>query len=94
MIDEDIRKLVVRDQNGGLTALEADIWRREAYLQANSRATRKLAAWQGLLMALAVTGSATAGFAITVQSPEARPATQLVPGENLAPSALLLGTHR
>jgi hypothetical protein len=94
MIDEDIQKLVARDRSVELPALEADVWRREASLAANRRASRKLAAWQGVLMAVAVTGSAIAGFATTVQSTDAQPTSQLMPGWNLAPSALLLGPHR
>ncbi len=92
MIDDDIRKLVERDRRADLGGLEADVWRREGTLRARQRTTRRVAAWQGLVMAVAIVGSATAGFAVTRQADMRQ--VHLVPGEELAPSNLLFGGHR
>lgn len=94
MIDDDIAKLVERERTADLGRLEADIWRREAAFQARRRATRRVAAWQGAVMLAAVIGSAGAGFAMSLPAAEPRHAALMMPGERLAPSALLFGTHR
>ncbi|MBS0521721.1 MAG: hypothetical protein JSR90_23715 [Proteobacteria bacterium] len=93
MIDDDIRKLVERDRGADLGALEADIWRREGLLRTRRRTTRRVAAWQGAVMAVAIAGSASAGFAIARQA-DPHQAQLLVPGEQFAPSTLLFRAHR
>jgi hypothetical protein len=94
MIDDDIRKLIERERGTDLGGLEADIWRREAALQAHRRATQRVAAWQGVVMAVAMIGSAGAGFAYAMHPADARHDSLMMPGERLAPSTLLFGAHR
>lgn len=94
MIDDDIATLVERARLTDLGRLEADIWRREAALQSRRRATRRMAAWQGAVMLAAVIGSAGAGFAWSAHPVETKRASVLMPGEQLAPSSLLFGSHR
>lgn len=94
MIDDDIASLVEREPSPDLGRLEADIWRREAALLARRRTTRRVAAWQAAVMLAAVAGSAGAGFAYSAHPAEARHAALMMPGERLAPSSLLLGSHR
>jgi hypothetical protein len=94
MIEQDVQKLLRRDQGPDLGNLEADIWRREAWLAARARASRLIAAWQSALIACAVIASGTAGFALTVHALHDQSAHVAVPGEKFAPSALLFGTHR
>ncbi|SJZ31776.1 hypothetical protein SAMN02745126_00253 [Enhydrobacter aerosaccus] len=93
MIDDDIRKLVERDHRADLGALEADVWRREGLLRTRRNTTRRIAVWQGVMMAVAVAGSASAGFAVARQA-DPHQARLLVPGEQFAPSTLLFGAHR
>ena len=93
MIDDDIRALAARDNGRDLGSLEADMWRRERSLRIRRSATRRVAAWQGVVMAIAIAGSASAGFALTRQ-PDPREARLGIPGEQLAPSTLLFGAHR
>ncbi|MBS0219487.1 MAG: hypothetical protein JSR91_01975 [Proteobacteria bacterium] len=94
MIDDDIAKLVERERTADLGRLEADIWRREAAFQARRHAMRRMAAWQGMVMLAAMIGSAGAGFAMSLPAADPRPAALMMPGERLAPSALLFGIHR
>ena len=94
MVEDDIAALVEREGTADLGRLEADIWRREAALQARRRATRRMAAWQGAVMLAAVIGSAGVGFAYSSRPEETRHASVLMPGERLAPSSLLFGGHR
>jgi hypothetical protein len=94
MIDDDIRLLVQRDRSADLGRLGADIWRREAMLQSRRRAMRRMAAWQGAVMAVAVAGSAGAGFAYSVHPGGALHPSLTMPGERLAPSTLLFGARR
>lgn len=93
MIDDDIRALVARDEGSDLRSLEANIWRRERSLLMRQRATRQVAAWQGVVMAFAIAGSASAGFALTRHA-DPHQARLGIPGEQLAPSTLLFGAHR
>lgn len=94
MIDDDIAALVERERTADLGRLEADIWRREATRQARRRATRRIVAWQGAVMLAAVIGSAGAGFVWSAHPVEGRHASVMMPGEQLAPSSLLFGSHR
>jgi hypothetical protein len=94
MIDDDIRELVERERRPDLGRLEADVWRQEATLRAGQRTTRRVAAWQGVVMAVATIASASAGFAFTVSLAESRQSALMMPGEKLAPSTLLFGLHR
>lgn len=94
MIDDDIATLVERERVPDLGRLEADIWRRETALQTRRRATRRIVAWQGAVMLAAVIGSAGAGFARSAHPVESRHVTVMMPGEQLAPSSLLFGSHR
>jgi hypothetical protein len=94
MIDDDIRKLVERDRRTGLAGLEADVWRRDAALRADRRDVRRLTALQGLLMAVAIVGSAGAGFSASLHLADLRRPAMTMPGEDLAPSTLLFGSHR
>lgn len=93
MIDDDIRALAARDEGTDLGSLEADIWRRDSGLRLRQRAARRVAALQGVVMALAIAGSASAGFALTRQA-DPHQARLGIPGEQLAPSTLLFGAHR
>lgn len=93
MIDHDLEKLVARDSGVDLRRLERDIWYREASARALEGANRRLASWQGLVIALAIIGSASMGMS-TAMTAAYHHGALLTPGENLAPSALLFGTPR
>jgi hypothetical protein len=94
MFDDDIRKLVERDRGTSLADLEADVWRRESVLQSDRRIMHRLTTLQGLLMAVAIVGSAGAGFAASLHLADLRRPVVAMPGEDLAPSTLLLGSPR
>ena len=94
MIDNDIARLVERERMADLGRLEADIWRREAAFETRRRTTRRMAAWQGAVLLVAVVGSASAGVAASLPAAEPRHAALMMPGERLAPSSLLFGGHR
>jgi len=94
MIDDDIATLVERERAPDLGRLEADIWQRETARQVRRRTARRVAAWQGIVLAAAMIGSAGAGFAVTLHAPDQRHAAPMMPGEQLAPSSLLSGGHR
>ena len=94
MIDRDIQKLIDRDKGIDLGQFEADLWRREATTRAAQGANRRLASWQGLVIAFAVVSSAAAGVSTAMTAAQTRPANVLVPGESLAPSSLLFGTQQ
>lgn len=90
MLENDISALSERD-SVNLDGLEADIWRREHQLSALRAAGRFTASGQGFILLLAVTLSAATG--ISAASRTAMPMAPLA-GDNLAPSTLLLGSHR
>ena len=94
MIDDDIHSLVENERIPDLGRLETDIWQRETVRQVRRRTARRVAAWQGIVMAAAVIGSAGAGFVVTLHSPDQRHAALMMPGEQFAPSSLLFGGHR
>jgi hypothetical protein len=94
MIEQDVQKLLRRDQGSDLGNLEADVWRREAWFAARARASRLIAAWQSALIGCAIIASGTAGFALTVRALHDQTSHVAIPGEQFAPSALLFGTHR
>ena len=90
MLENDISALSDRD-SVNLDELEADIWRREHRLSTLRAAGRFIASGQGLILLLAVTLSAATG--ISAASKTTKPIASLV-GNSLAPSTLLLGSHR
>jgi hypothetical protein len=90
MLENDISALCERD-SVNLDELETDIWRREHQLRALRAAGRFTASGQGLILLLAVTLSAATG--ISAASKIAKPMAPLVEN-SLAPSTLLLGSHR
>ena len=94
MIEDDIRRLAEREHGTDLGRLEADIWRREAVFQACRRAMRRVVIWQGVLLAGAVIGSATAGAIVSQRSADRWQAALTMPGERHAPSTLLFGVHQ
>lgn len=89
MLERDIYALNARERVN-LDGLEADIWHRERHLLALRAATRLLASWQGLVLALAVIASALAGVAAARYM---APPSAFMAEENMAPSTLLLGRH-
>jgi hypothetical protein len=94
MIEREIQDLVRRDGAINLQKLEADIWAREAEIQASRRARRTLASLQAVVVALAVVTSAALGTAMVRSAPVTRQVSLLNPGASLAPSTLLFGGHR
>jgi hypothetical protein len=94
MIDNDLQKLIARDGATDLGRLEADIWHREAGVRAGDGASRRLASWQGSVIALAVIGSAGIGVSTGMAAAYHNRATPLTPVESLAPSSLLFGAVR
>ncbi len=90
MLENEISALSAHD-SVNLDGLEADIWRRERHLAALRAAGRFTASGQGLILLLAVTLSAATG--ISAASETAKPTAPLM-GSSLAPSTLLLGSHR
>lgn len=90
MLENDISALSERD-SVNLDGLEADVWLREHQLSVLRTAGRFTASGQGLILLLAVTLSAATG--ISAASKIAKPMAPLVEN-NLAPSTLLLGSHR
>ena len=90
MLENDISALSERGSIN-LDGLETDIWRREHQLSALRAAGRFTASGQGLILLLAVTVSAATG--ISAASTAAKPMTPLLDNK-LAPSTLLLGSHR
>lgn len=90
MLENDISALNERD-SVNLDELEADIWRRQRQLSALRTAGRFTVSGQGLILLLAVTLSAATG--ISAASKTAKPMASLM-GNSLAPSTLLLGSHR
>ena len=93
MLNDDIRRLVDQDGKTELSRLEADIWRREAALRAHRRIARQLAIWQGVVMAIAVIGSAAAGMTLSAHLGDERRASLMMPDEQFAPGKLLFGPH-
>ena len=89
MLERDIYALNARERIN-LDGLEADIWHRERHLRALQAASRLLASWQGLILALAVVASAAAGV---LAARYMMPSSGLVAEESMAPSTLLLGSH-
>ena len=89
MLDKDISRLNARERVN-LGGLETDIWRRERQVRTLKAASRKLASWQGLVLVLAVMGSAATGAAVTLHL---APPSSFVAEEGLAPSNLLLGSR-
>ena len=94
MIDHDLEKLVARDSGVDLRRLERDIWYREASARALESANRRLASCQGLVIALAIVGSASVGISAAMTAAYPHRAALLTPGESLAPSSLLFGSPR
>jgi len=89
MLEKDIDALNAHEPIN-LEGLEADIWRRERKLASLRSASRSLASWQGAVLLLAVICSAAIGM--STASKIAKPTAPLAE-ENLAPSALLMGSH-
>lgn len=94
MIDHDLQKLIERDATTDLGRLEADVWHREAGVRAVDGASRRLASWQGLVLALAIVGSAGIGVSTGMAAAYRHRAAPLTPVESLAPSSLLFGAVR
>ena len=94
MIDHDLQKLIQRDAVTDLGRLEADIWHREASVRVVEGASRRLASWQGVVMALAIVSTASIGVSAGMAAAYRHRAAQLTPVETLAPSSLLFGAVR
>lgn len=90
MLESEISALNERDAVN-LDGLEADIWRRERQITALRAAGRFTASGQGFILLLAVMLSAATGM--SAASKTVKPMAPLV-GNNLAPSTLLLESHR
>ncbi len=90
MLENEISALSERD-SVNLDRLEADIWRRERRINAFRAAGRLTASGQGFILLLAVMLSAATGM--SASSKTAKPMAPLA-GNNMAPSTLLLGSHR
>ncbi|MBL6612380.1 MAG: hypothetical protein ISS15_21000 [Alphaproteobacteria bacterium] len=91
MIDKDLARLIARDERADLRRLERDVWHREAALQSLARASRRLASWQGLVLAVAILTSATIGMSSGMALAQHANASPFTTGEKLAPSTLLFG---
>jgi len=94
MIDHDLQKLIERDAATDLDRLESDIWHREAGDRAVDGASRRLASWQGIVIALAIASSAGIGVSTGMAAAYHHRAAPLTPVESLAPSSLLFGAGR
>ena len=94
MNDSDLQKLIQRDAVTNLDRLESDVWHREASVRALEGANRRLASWQGCVIALAIIGSAGIGVSTGMAAAYRHSAAQLAPVESLAPSSLLFGAVR
>ncbi|HYK79674.1 MAG TPA: hypothetical protein VEU95_08595 [Micropepsaceae bacterium] len=92
MIDRDIQKLIARDAGTDLRRLERDIWYREAATRTLESANRRLASWQGLVIALAIVSSASVGISTAMTAAARHRVAPFSVGENLAPSSLLFGS--
>jgi len=89
MIDNDLARLVARDEHTDLGRLERDVWHREAL----ARASRRLASWQGLVLAVGILTSATVGMSSAMALAQHAHPSPFTTGEKLAPSTLLFGTR-
>ena len=90
-MDQELQRLIARDQNTGLNRLEADIWQREQAHQAARVTTRRLVSFQGLVLATAVLGAAALGVT-TARAVAAPKANWLGGSARLAPTVLLFGS--
>jgi hypothetical protein len=88
-MEQEFQKLMARDLDSRLDHLEEDIWRREAALQASAAAGRRLASWQGVVLAMAVVSSASVGVMAARGMPSAE-VSWFGYGAQLAPTALLV----
>jgi hypothetical protein len=88
MIDQDLQKLVSRDETG-LATLAQDIWQREAQVAASRQSTRRLTGWQFVVILVAVISSASVGVSRAVTAHHSHGA--LFAAAQLAPSNLILG---
>lgn len=93
MLEDDIRLLVGRDSDFDLSALQTNVWMKEAHIRVRKAAARRLASWQAVVMVLAVVGSATAGSALATSNAKARDQRTVLDAGGLAPSSLLFGSH-
>lgn len=94
MIDHDLQKLIQRDAVTDLGRLEADIWHREASVRVVEGASRRLASWQGFVMALAIVSTASIGVSAGMAAVNQQRVAPLTPVERFAPSTLLFGALR
>lgn len=94
-MESALRKLMNLDEGCDLVDLESDIWRREAWVLARTRMSRRLARSQGVLALCAAIASAALGFELTTRTlPDRRP-NIMIQIESRAPSELLLlSKHR
>ena len=91
MLDQDLQKLITRDENP-LDRLEGDIWRREAEGAAAKLAARKIGSWQAAIALIAVVSSASIGASLAVASRSEQ--NTLFSRADLSPAKLLLGSSR
>jgi hypothetical protein len=91
MIDNDLRQLDERALDHSLDHLEADIWRGVAAYARQREAARRVASFQGVVIVLALLGSAAVGVNMARPGSPAGDPVVLASGAELMPSHLLLG---
>ena len=94
MIESDIKRLIKRDASFSLAELESDVWAREAQVQGDKNASRRLAFCQAGVMVLAIVGSTAAGLSLAMHSSPLPPKIGITAIEYLAPSTLLFGRRQ
>jgi hypothetical protein len=91
VLEDDLGRLVRRD-NAALDQLTSDLWRRDADRMAAAQSARRLAAWQGVVLAVAVISSAAFGL-VVAGAARPRPGILFAAGD-LAPGTLILGVRQ
>ena len=94
MIDDDLRRLNELDPDHALDQLESDIWRGVLGRAQQRRAMQRMAFVQSVIMAVALLGSVAAGVSLARAATPTGGEALLPSGLELAPSTLLLGSHR
>jgi hypothetical protein len=93
MIDDDMRRLDERARDHSLSRLESDIWTGVDARARQRAAARRVTSLQGVIMVVALLGSAAAGLNMVRPGEVAAGAGLLASGVELMPSSLLLGEH-